>query len=191
MRQCQETLPLTDAGVFPTETHRPKARGTHSSCQRAEVKEVEMRAADAWQMSGSNSCVKCDLVGLRHSKSSNQNQSLHARCIWKITCCYSLLIDKGHESFVCEEHFDFKNLFKKDSHIIGHFETHFCNHASDIFAKRRGPSRWVPRSCWRRATNYQSILPATSLVWRASCPSSKQIHLKRNREGRQPRQRPK
>ena len=46
LRQCQETLPLTDAGVFPTETHRPKARGTHSSCQRAEVKEVEMRAAE-------------------------------------------------------------------------------------------------------------------------------------------------
>ena len=67
------------------------------------MKEVEMRAADAWQMSGSNSCVKCDLVGLRHSKSSNQNQSLHVRCIWKITCCYSLLdvFGKLHVVIVC------------------------------------------------------------------------------------------
>lgn len=46
LRQCQETLPLTDAGVFPMEAQRPKARGTHSRCQRAEVEEAEMRSAE-------------------------------------------------------------------------------------------------------------------------------------------------
>ncbi len=102
-----------------------------------------MPSADAWQMSGGSS-VKCDLVDLRHSKSSNQNQSLHTRCICKMIYCCSLLMDRGHESFICEEHFGFKHLFQRFTHYWAKKLTE--SDAYDVFAKRRVPSRWT-RSC--------------------------------------------